>query len=310
MVSPTLKSKRSGFTLIELLVVIAIIAILAAILFPVFAKAREKARQTSCLSQTKQIGLAFIQYYQDYDEKLPAGTQNDTTLGYLDKPGLGWAGQVYNEVKSVGIFKCPDDSTSPIAAAGNVPTQVPVSYAFNSNAAGVTQALYGNVAKSILAFETTNNEADVTAPAGRGVVSPGDANSAAGNGVGGYTAASATSGQLGLLGGTSNGATATQYATGVLSGASDTTVGNAAGNFATLTGRHSDGTNYLLADGHSKWFRNSGVSAGLSNSTSNGCGTSGNNQQVFNGGSTDNTMNTAANSGCPTNTLGATFSVN
>ena len=62
---------RRGFTLIELLVVIAIIAILAAILFPVFAQAREKARQTSCLSNTKQVGLAFTQYVQDYDEHFP-----------------------------------------------------------------------------------------------------------------------------------------------------------------------------------------------------------------------------------------------
>jgi len=62
---------RKGFTLIELLVVIAIIAILAAILFPVFAKAREKARQTACLSNMKQVGLAFMTYAQDYDEKWP-----------------------------------------------------------------------------------------------------------------------------------------------------------------------------------------------------------------------------------------------
>lgn len=65
------KSARSGFTLIELLVVIAIIAILAAILFPVFAQAREKARQAACLSGLKQIGLAFAQYVQDYDETTP-----------------------------------------------------------------------------------------------------------------------------------------------------------------------------------------------------------------------------------------------
>jgi prepilin-type N-terminal cleavage/methylation domain-containing protein/prepilin-type processing-associated H-X9-DG protein len=67
---------RRGFTLIELLVVIAIIAILAAILFPVFAQAREKARQTSCLSNLKQIGTGFLMYAQDYDEQLPPWTAN------------------------------------------------------------------------------------------------------------------------------------------------------------------------------------------------------------------------------------------
>ena len=71
MNSNSSQSPKRGFTLIELLVVIAIIAILAAILFPVFAQAREKARQTSCLSNTKQLGLAFIQYAQDYDEHMP-----------------------------------------------------------------------------------------------------------------------------------------------------------------------------------------------------------------------------------------------
>ena len=62
---------RSAFTLIELLVVIAIIAILAAILFPVFAQARESARQSLCLSNGKQIGMAMLMYSQDYDERLP-----------------------------------------------------------------------------------------------------------------------------------------------------------------------------------------------------------------------------------------------
>ncbi len=315
MLSSAVKSKRSGFTLIELLVVIAIIAILAAILFPVFAKAREKARQTSCLSQTKQLGLGFIQYYQDYDEKLPAGTQNDLTKAYLDKPGLGWGGQIYNQIKSVGIYKCPDDSTASIAALAPANAQVPVSYAFNSNAAGATQAIYNNVAKSILAFETVGNQADVTLPATQGGTTPGpgDFNSAAGNGVLGYTAASATSSQLGLLGGTSMGGSATAYATGYLTGSTATTTGTTAGAFATATGRHSDGTNFLMADGHSKWFRNSAVSAGLSNTLNNGCGagtTAGTNGGTYTGGPGNDAANTAANSGCGSPLMGATFSVN
>ncbi len=94
---------RSGFTLIELLVVIAIIAILAAILFPVFAQARAKARQISCLSNQKQLGLAYMQYVQDYDETFPFCEKYGAA-------GAGWAGRVYPYVKSVGVYECPDDT--------------------------------------------------------------------------------------------------------------------------------------------------------------------------------------------------------
>jgi len=94
--------RRHGFTLIELLVVIAIIAILAAILFPVFAKAREKARQTSCLSNLKQIGLGFLMYAQDYDETL-FGSRG--VLG-------GYAGAITPYVKNTQIFKCPSTNYS------------------------------------------------------------------------------------------------------------------------------------------------------------------------------------------------------
>src|SRR5450432_3278318 len=96
-------NKKSGFTLIELLVVIAIIAILAAILFPVFAQAREKARAISCLSNEKQLGLGIIQYQQDYDEHNPGGVN-----GYGG--GAGWAGQILPYVKSLAVFRCPNDS--------------------------------------------------------------------------------------------------------------------------------------------------------------------------------------------------------
>ncbi len=92
--------KRSGFTLIELLVVIAIIAILAAILFPVFAKAREKARQTTCLSNVKQITLATLMYVQDWDEKFP---WNDY---FTEGPGR----KIQPYIKNLQIFICPDQS--------------------------------------------------------------------------------------------------------------------------------------------------------------------------------------------------------
>ena len=91
---------RKAFTLIELLVVIAIIAILAAILFPVFAQARERARMTSCLSNVKQIGLGILQYAQDYDERIPVVGLNGQARG-------PWMYQIYPYVKSTQIFNCP-----------------------------------------------------------------------------------------------------------------------------------------------------------------------------------------------------------
>lgn len=93
----------SAFTLIELLVVIAIIAILAAILFPVFAQAREKARQTACLSNTKQMALAVIQYTSDYDELLPVIGNNAQCRGR-------WQWQLYPYVKNPDVFTCPNIS--------------------------------------------------------------------------------------------------------------------------------------------------------------------------------------------------------
>lgn len=103
---------KRAFTLIELLVVIAIIAILAAILFPVFAQAREKARTISCLSNTKQIGLAVTMYVQDYDETFftqvwPGGCANNVPSADPTLAPQHWATLVYPYVKNGGVFDCP-----------------------------------------------------------------------------------------------------------------------------------------------------------------------------------------------------------
>ena len=97
--------RRSGFTLIELLVVIAIIAILAAILFPVFARAREKARQASCQSNHRQVGLAQLMYAQDYDERSLGAYLGGSAATY-------WTVMMTPYVKNTQIFVCPSDSST------------------------------------------------------------------------------------------------------------------------------------------------------------------------------------------------------
>ncbi len=100
------RCRRRGFTLIELLVVIAIIAILAAILFPVFAQAREKARQTACLSNAKQMGNALMMYCQDYDELLFIGANGNAA----PDPSRIWTEALYPYYKSRDVLNCPSAS--------------------------------------------------------------------------------------------------------------------------------------------------------------------------------------------------------
>ena len=107
-------SRRSGFTLIELLVVIAIIAILAAILFPVFAQARAKARAISCVSNVRQLALGLNMYSQDYDESYPSwnwGNSYSNGSAAVKNDGTTiWFNAILPYVKSVPVFKCPDDN--------------------------------------------------------------------------------------------------------------------------------------------------------------------------------------------------------
>ena len=109
------RKARFGFTLIELLVVIAIIAILAAILFPVFARARENARRASCQSNLKQIGLGILQYTQDYDEKLPRSIADSATR---TASGDTVFNQIMPYVKSTQLLKCPSDSSAAATSYG------------------------------------------------------------------------------------------------------------------------------------------------------------------------------------------------
>ena len=112
---------RTGFTLIELLVVIAIIAILAAILFPVFARARENARRTACLSNLKQIGLGLLQYTQDYDEKY--APYSVPQAGYTN---AGWAVAIQPYLKSWQLMYCPS-----VSGGGSTSAPGIVNYSYN-----------------------------------------------------------------------------------------------------------------------------------------------------------------------------------
>lgn len=247
--SRVIRHPLSGFTLIELLVVIAIIAILAAILFPVFAQAREKARATSCLSNEKQLGLAFMQYVQDNDETYPTngGSQTGVSLG------MGWAGQIYPYVKSTGAFLCPDDPTT--SHVEGAVTAYPVSYAaslvilrsdptvFNWDAhPGPKLAAEIAPAKTVLLSECAQIYADIT--------ETGEQNFGIHSAV--------TSGQNAIYpffpftpGGVET--------TGCMGGQQPEC---APANVMQNIARHQAGSNYVMADGHAKFLLGAQVSSG------------------------------------------------
>ena len=259
---------RGGFTLIELLVVIAIIALLAAILFPVFARARENARRASCQSNMKQLGLGFMQYIQDYDDCYPRGSNNTN--------GSGWGGQIYSYVKSTQIYQCPDDR-SPVWSSTGTPWYV-VSYGYNSDipipysdwynaptSPGTfrgTTSYFSATSRTVLLFETAETGGTITSPNGQEVGST--YSTAAGTGLpSGYVGSCIT------LGGVASN-NAGFFATGFMGGRGGTGLpypanGESAalgGAYLNGTGIHMDGSNFLMIDGHVKWLKGDAVSTG------------------------------------------------
>ncbi|MDR3707066.1 MAG: DUF1559 domain-containing protein [Capsulimonadaceae bacterium] len=290
--------KRLGFTLIELLVVIAIITILAAILFPVFATAREKARQTSCASNLKQLGLAVVQYIQDYDEDLPSPSVA-TTTSYSSTGqwtcGMGWAGLLYPYVKSRGVYTCPSDSTS-------LPNSnySEISYAINLNAAGssagglgipagvgyqVPHPLVATMtapAKTVLFCEVQHTPVEVSSatfdpsnsisaapgsytysPSSDGVVIFNCMNGSANNHLGfGSPAYLANVPQPIFATGYLGRSVGDRYPGSGVDGACGSS-GPPSACFPSATGIHTGGSNFAFMDGHVKWLTGDQVSSGL-----------------------------------------------
>ncbi|MBC8137266.1 MAG: DUF1559 domain-containing protein [Fibrella sp.] len=247
---------RRAFTLIELLVVIAIIAILAAILFPVFAQAREKARQSTCLSNEKQLGLAILGYVQDYDETFPPANvpSPPSALAGTTNPRLHWYALVepyvkggYNRTdassvvsgstttagKSISVYFCPNYD-KPYRAFGVNPSW---SYVLNGNYA--PPRAQNETAPDIpveWAEQPIGTLADLKAPANVVAVAEG-----AGQRV--YTMGNDTNDY-------------TDPRTGnVLTYAITNPVKDNSLTYVYARDRHSGGANHLLFDGHAKWFK-------------------------------------------------------
>lgn len=250
-VSQRRKDGQSAFTLIELLVVIAIIAVLAAILFPVFAQARDKARQTACLNNQKQLGLGLMQYIQDWDESVPADIQNGMR---------GFGAKVYPYIKSVGVFACPNDQSPDPPVRGNPPVPgVRISYAANSNIGTYQGAGGGNNATPAITDLKNPAKSIVLAE----IVDPGQ-----------YLAPSDFSNGIADTPSTNGfGKPQPNWASTTNPGwACYNDIGNpglrpwvpttAGGWVLSEKGRHMNGANFVFFDGHAKWLPSTAVSAG------------------------------------------------
>lgn len=230
--------KRKAFTLIELLVVIAIISILAAILFPVFARARENARRTSCLSNLKQIGTGMMMYVQDYDETYPKTTRCSTDPQDTSCSGgsvVYWNSTLYPYIKNTQVFFCPSRGSG-ASSTWNDPTS--------------STRIRGNYGANLLMMGYVSSPdyphvkmASVASPASTYLIM--DSGS---YGISPYYIKASGSQEFYLPG-----------AGGLGSTNSSSVVANNINDFDN--GRHFQGVNIVFSDGHAKWVKREKVKA-------------------------------------------------
>lgn len=254
--------KRHGFTLIELLIVTAILSLLAALLFPVFAKVRENARRSMCASNERQIGLAMLQYTGENDSFFP-NDQTPDTKGH-------WALQVYPYIKDASVYRCPDDPTTDSELSKPLPlTHYFVdSYGINlsllENTAfnmtvGTSEETKPNTsdtvltapANTVLLFEVTGDTAALTLPSNPHLGCAASDNGGRNPASPGFPFAD------GCRPNNDQVVFAARYATGLIGGRD-------AYGIQSDPPHHNGGANYLACDGHVVWLRPETVSGGQS----------------------------------------------
>ncbi len=259
---------KRGFTLIELLVVIAIIAILAAILFPVFARARENARKSSCQNNLKQLALGFKQYINDFDERYPLVASTVGTGG-SGTPPYGWADSLQPYIKNTQVYQCPSDA----AEGADLSTDAGYTdYWYNRNfvrhipraaaaiVTGANESMLGSSSQTIIAGDGGSSQGTNTGSARYAIC---------GNGTDNVTAQGSIP-TTGLPAFSDNGAAptaATESACGAVAVPSVST-GASYGTYPAAV-LHLDGANFAFSDGHVKWLRgnNPTQSAGVLDNT-------------------------------------------